>query len=113
MRWPISIIVAFALGAWLGLPGLFRLFLAAPDFQRVVISIITLAPLAFFLGMPFALGLARAPKEMLPWAWSVNGCFSVIGAVLASVLAMDFGFGLVIVSSAVLYLAAGLIWHRL
>ena len=33
---------------------------------------------------------------MFIWAWGVNGCFSVIGAAAAPVIATNFGLGAVI-----------------
>ena len=39
-----------------------------------------IAPLAFFMGMPFPLGLARVSQrapELVPWAWAANGCASL------------------------------------
>jgi hypothetical protein len=47
------------------------------------------------MGMPFPLGLrrlARAAPRQVPWAWAINGCASVAGAVLAALLAMHVGF---------------------
>jgi hypothetical protein len=62
---------------------------------RVIISAALVAPLGLVLGMPFPLGLvavgARAPT-LVPWAWGVNGFFTVIGSVIAMLLGMMFGF---------------------
>ncbi len=113
VRWPILFIITWSLGIWLCLPWLGRVSLILPGSLRAVISVILVAPLAYCLGMPFALGLTRASATTLPRAWAVNGCFSVIGAVLASVLSMDFGFGTVIVAGAGCYLVAAITWGRL
>ena len=64
--------------------------------------------------VPFPLGLARVSArlpELVPWAWGVSGCFSVISAILATILAIHFGFTVVVVIAAVLYLAAGMIFR--
>jgi hypothetical protein len=45
----------------------------------------------------------------VPWAWAANGSASVISAVLAAMLALSFGFTVVLVIGAGLYLAATLI----
>jgi spermidine synthase len=78
---------------------------------RVLVSILLIAPLAFCMGMPFPLGLERVGTgmpEFIPWAWGINGCASVVSAVAASLLAIQFGFTVVIISALVLYLAAAL-----
>jgi SAM-dependent methyltransferase len=87
--------------------GLMTLSLAA----RVLFSILLIAPLAFCMGMPFPLGLERVGSGMpgfIPWAWGINGCASVVSAVMASLLAIQFGFTVVIISALLLYLAASL-----
>ncbi len=79
---------------------------ALPDVMRILISASLIAPLAFCMGMPFPLGLARladyAPT-LIPWAWAINGCASVISAVLATLLAIHLGFSTVIAAALVLY----------
>jgi hypothetical protein len=50
--------------------------------MRVLSLVVSLFPLGFFMGIPFPMGmraLGRNHTELIPWAWVVNGCFSVIG----------------------------------
>ena len=94
------------------LPPLFDILQAAPASARIAVAIALIAPLAFCMGLPFPLGLAKlaayAP-EWVPWAWGINGCASVLSAVLATLLAIHFGFTVVVGLAALLYaLAAGL-----
>jgi spermidine synthase len=74
---------------------------------RVLISLLLIAPLGFVLGMPFPRGLRAvgvAAPELVPWAWGVNGFFTVIGSVAAVILGMAFGFRFVLGFAAVCYL---------
>jgi hypothetical protein len=74
-----------------------------------VLSLALIAPLGFFMGMPFPLGLARLSQQapgFVPWAWGINGFASVVSAVLATLLAIEFGFNVVIVTALVLYAVA-------
>jgi len=67
--------------------------------------------LAFFMGIPFPAGLRRLSEtspELLPWAWGINGCASVLGPIIATCFSMSFGFRVVMAISALLYLAAAL-----
>jgi hypothetical protein len=67
------------------------------------------------MGLPFPLALdrlARDTPELIPWAWGVNGCASVISAVLATLLAIQFGFHAVILSAIALYAIAALALPR-
>jgi hypothetical protein len=47
----------------------------------------------------------RAP-QLIPWAWAVNGCASVVSSILAVMGAVTFGFSRVLVAGAVAYLLA-------
>jgi spermidine synthase len=92
------------------LPSLFRLLWPLPDPVRAGAAVLLIAPLAFCMGMPFPAGIsklkANAPDQ-IPWAWGINGWASVMSAVLATVLAIHFGFTAVVGAAAALYLAAG------
>ncbi|MDQ3022321.1 MAG: hypothetical protein M3R36_17385 [Bacteroidota bacterium] len=76
---------------------------------RVIISALIIFPLGFFMGMPFPIGMSMilpAEKRFVAFAWAVNGFFSVIGTVSAIILAMMFGFRIVFIIGAVIYLFA-------
>jgi spermidine synthase len=91
------------------LPPLFRQLISLPDISKIVISAMLIAPLAFLMGMPFPLGLGRVARmfpERVPWAWGINGCASVMGAVLATLLAIHTGFQLVVITAVMLYFLA-------
>jgi hypothetical protein len=81
---------------------------------KLPLALAAIAPLAFCMGMPFPLGLARVGRELpqlVPWAWGINGCASVVSAVLATLLAIEFGFTAVVALAAVLYLLAAAVWR--
>jgi spermidine synthase len=96
------------------LDDLFRLFISYADAVKIPIAIMLIAPLAFFMGMPFPLGLQKVSDtapNLIPWAWGINGCASVISAVLATCLAISFGFTMVVIIAAVLYGIAAAIYR--
>jgi len=83
------------------------LHLALP--WRVAIAVALVAPLGFVLGMPFPTGLRIVASEappLVPWAWGVNGFFTVIGSVSAMLLGMSLGFTAVLVIAGACYGAA-------
>ena len=99
---------------WL-LPLLFDRLIAAPDAVKIGLSLLLIAPLAVFMGMPFPLGLARvraARPRLVPWAWGVNGCASVVSALLAKMLAVHLGFAIVVAIAIGLYAVAALALRR-
>ena len=91
------------------LPLLFAATLAWNDAAKIMITLMLIAPLAFFMGRPYPAGLQtiseRAPL-LIPWAWGINGCASVLGAVLAMVISIDLGLSAVVYFAALLYLLA-------
>ncbi len=105
----VSAIAVLALFYVLILPVVFGRFIGLADPAKIVLSLVLIAPLAFFMGMPFPLALKRlsglAPG-FVPWAWGINGFASVVSAVLATLLAIEFGFNAVIVLALLLYALA-------
>ena len=83
---------------------------------RVTIAVVLILPLAIALGFPFPLGLGLAAARgdgALAWAWAINGCASVIGAVLATLVAVHAGSSAVVVVAAFAYVAAAALAGRL
>lgn len=98
------------LAAWVGL-----------DFgYRLLVSAILLIPLGFLMGMPFPTGLralAASPAPEFPvedgqnenaveWAWAMNAAASVLGSVLAMVIAIQFGLTVTLACGAFAYVLA-------
>jgi hypothetical protein len=68
-----------------------------------------IAPPAFCMGIPFPTGLSYVSKTkpaMVPWAWGINGCVSVISTVLATILAVEAGFTAVMLCAVLGYSVA-------
>ena len=82
------------------------------DSIKMALSIALIAPLAFCMGMPFPIGLnrvANSAPDFIPWAWGINGFASVISAALATLLAIEFGFTVVVLFALGLYATAAVI----
>ena len=97
------------------LPQAFEALITLSDPAKILISLGLIAPLAWFMGMPFPLGIrlvASESADLVPWAWAINGCASVIAAVLATLLAIHFGFTIVVLIAVALYVAAALALGR-
>ena len=68
-------------------------------------AVALLAPLAFLMGAPFPLALRRLDAALVPWAWGINGCASVVSPPLAILLAVDLGFSVVLCLALAIYTA--------
>jgi spermidine synthase len=95
--------------------------LVGMDFgYRLLVSGVLLIPLGFVMGMPFPTGLraiAALPTPELPagqhasdnaveWAWAMNAAASVLGSVLAMVIAIQFGLTVTLACGTAAYLLA-------
>jgi hypothetical protein len=109
LRWTLPLLVAAILLYPFALPPFFRALLGAPLAVRLLATALGLAPLGFLMGMPFPGGLAwlgkRAPG-LVPWAWAVNGCTSVLASILAAMIALSAGFSWVLAAAALAYTGA-------
>ena len=108
-------IISLAVMYVFALPAITPTLVLLPGTFNIAAAQLMIAPLAFFMGMPFPLALGHlktnAP-DLIPWAWGINGCASVISAVLATLLAMSFGFSTVVLLAAGLYAAAAVVFLR-
>ena len=114
---PLTIIVA-ALPLYVFiLPGLLNALVGVGFIAKLLISAALLVPLGFAMGMPFPTGLrtlanAAAAKassggeNVVEWAWAMNAASSVLGSVLAMVIAIEFGLNITLACGAGAYLAA-------
>lgn len=91
------------------IPKLFSEFISVSFPARVLLAVIFILPAGFFMGIPFPTALSwtsRHHPEFVPWAWGINGYATVIGSVLAVILALYFGFQAVLWISVGIYLIA-------
>lgn len=109
--WPkaASLIGLLAVLAWIA-----GMLLGAEDFMmrtldqpwhiRAGLVLLAAAPVSLALGMPFPLGLIQAGDgRLLPWAWGLNGAFSVVATPLAGLMSRDIGFASLLIAAAGLY----------
>jgi hypothetical protein len=93
--------------------------LALPTFSKLISSFsmsfkipsvfLFLLPLGLFLGVPFPTGVKRLGKRdpsLIPWAWAINGCLSVLAPLLVMMMAMTTGFKVVFWAGSGAYLLA-------
>ncbi len=108
---PALLLLAVAILLYpLVLPVGFARLLGWPLAARLAATVVALSPLGLLMGVPFPQGVAwleRRSPDLIPWAWGVNGCASVIASVLAAMLALSAGFSWVLVAGAACY---GLAW---
>jgi len=106
----IAVLAAAALGAAAVLPRILDSALGLPLPGRIAVLAAVIFPLGVLMGMPFPAGirlLGRTDPHLVPWAWGINGCASVVASILAAMLALEWGFSAVLLAAAMAYAAAG------
>ncbi|HZE23412.1 MAG TPA: hypothetical protein VE054_05425, partial [Blattabacteriaceae bacterium] len=88
------------------LPWLLSAAIGLPFAIKLLLSGIVLAPLGFLMGMPFPTGLRLV--KTVEWAWALNAAASVLGSVMAMIIAIHFGLTITLLCAAAAYLLAGL-----
>ena len=117
VRLPLWLIVAALAVLVPILPQLLNALVGFPFTGKLLVSAALLGPLGFAMGMPFPSGLralasAHAPEfrtrrdNAVEWAWAVNAGSSVLGSVLAMVVAIRYGLNVTLLCGALAYLLA-------
>jgi len=117
---PLLIVVVVLASYVVLLPGRLAALVGMSFESRLVVSGLLLIPLGFVMGMPFPTGLralaasrdtqSRVTQDdadnAVEWAWAMNAAASVLGSVLAMVLAIQFGLTVTLACGAAAYLIA-------
>jgi hypothetical protein len=83
---------------------------------RMLSCSLLIAPLAIPMGILFPSGLsalATGRGSLIPWGWSINGFFSVIGSSATVLIAISWGFKSIILIAVLLYIIAAFTFARL
>jgi hypothetical protein len=108
-------ILVWTLLALFGLRALVGATLDWPWLARAGLVVALTAPAGLALGLPFPLGLdrfARDAPRLLPWAWALNGAFSVVSTPLANLLTKTSGLSALLVAALLCYVTAMSVFPR-
>ncbi|HVP43738.1 MAG TPA: hypothetical protein VMS96_09910 [Terriglobales bacterium] len=121
VRTVVALIVAGILSYLYLLPRLLTALVGQDFGLKLLLSALLIVPLGLAMGMPFPTGLralagstagrptpAALDGSSIEWAWAMNAASSVLGSVLAMVVAIHFGLAATLIGGAVAYLLAGL-----
>lgn len=111
LRIVIAVLVGFVVLYGVFLQQFLRSLLAVDDLLRPFIAVVIIAPLALLMGMPFPTGIRQLgfqTQAIIPWAWGMNGVFSVVGSVLVVIISMASSFTMATILGASFYALAGL-----
>jgi len=109
----VSLVIGIMVILYLfALPSIFNVYLSYDLASRFFVAFVLIFPLGFLMGIPFPTGLRFIGKELendVAWMWCINGAFSVLGAVVALVVAMTVSFSAVLLSGGLIYVGIFLV----
>lgn len=113
---PVLIVIVITVVAYLGLlPSVLRSLIGLDFAVKLLVSGALIVPLGFAMGMPFPTGLRLLDQSsagthgLTEWAWAMNASASVLGSVLAMVIALCFGLNITFFCGALAYALAGVL----
>lgn len=62
---------------------------------KILLAFVIIAFPTFVMGIPFPIGLrflSNRNQAVVPWAWGINGCLSVVSTALVTIVAVELGF---------------------
>lgn len=129
---PLAVLVVAIAVTTVALPRLLSALIGLPFLVKLGVCAIVLGPLGLVMGMPFPTGLrtiankdelelpvselgelAGAEDNGVEWAWAMNAASSVLGSVLAMVIAIRFGLNVTLATGAGAYAMALLLFPAL
>jgi len=110
LRGALTIVLLLgAVQAWV-IPDLLHNYaFGLPLFVRSALTFVVLAPLGFFMGMPFPLALRilhPSAAGIVPWAWALNGWMSVVASLATVLVSRVWGYSFAFTIALVAYALA-------
>jgi spermidine synthase len=116
---PLALVIITLLADVFFLPSRLASLVGLAFTYRLAVSAVILIPLGFVMGMPFPTGLRalagvnrgrdsapQSSENLVEWAWAMNAAASVMGSVLAMVIAIQFGLTITLACGATAYFCA-------
>ena len=86
-----------------------------PDTWRFTGAVFILFPIGFLMGLPFPIGMRDLldTSAQRAYAWSLNGCASILSSIVSAQLAIIFGTSLLLGCAIASYLIVILSWRHI
>ena len=111
LRYVLIALILVLMFVFFGLDPIVHRILACSKIIRYILAFLLLIPSGFLLGLPFPLGmryLLNHPAQRA-YAWTTNGCASVLASIASAQIALSIGIPTIILCAAAAYLLAFLI----
>ena len=85
-----------------------NMILTISEFWKYIVTMVILLPIGFLMGLPFPLAMQHTLKSPVQraYAWSLNGCASIVAAIVSAQIALSIGIPVVMGCAICAYLVA-------
>lgn len=115
LNWALGILLGLLLTAIVVLDPLIQWLMGrAPLFQYSV-ALLIMCPVGFLMGLPFTIGMRDllSSAGQRAYAWSANGCASVLSSIVAAQMALMFGISAILMGAMAAYGVVMLSWWQM
>ena len=111
----LPILIVILLLAFLLLDTLVGYLLGLEAIWQYVWALLALFPVGFLMGLPFTIGMRDllSSATQRAYAWSANGCASVITAVVSAQIALIFGLSFILGCAIAAYVVVIFSWRQM
>jgi hypothetical protein len=111
----LPILIAILVLAFLTLDPLVGYLLEFSDIWQYVWALLILIPIGFLMGLPFTIGMRDllSSATQRAYAWSANGCASVITAIVSAQIALIFGISFILGCAITAYVVVFFSWQQM
>lgn len=115
LKWALPILIASLLLIFVVLDPLMDYLLGLGVIWQYVWALLVLFPIGFLMGLPFTIGMRDllSAATQRAYAWSANGCASVITAIVSAQIALIFGIPFILGCAIAAYLVVILSWQQI
>ncbi|UCF91703.1 MAG: hypothetical protein JSW39_26095 [Desulfobacterales bacterium] len=108
LRYALLALIGAVLLFLTGLDRTLNHVLGLPVIWRYLGALLILLPAGFLMGLPFPLGMRYILKNpaQRAYAWSVNGCASVLASIVSAQIALSLGIPIILGCAALAYILA-------
>ena len=115
LKTALGILLVLLLAASVALDPLIRWLLGCAPIWQYAVALLILSQIGFLMGLPFTMGMRDilSSAAQRAYAWSANGCASVLSSIMAAQMALLFGIDFILLSAIAAYGIVMLSWKQM
>ena len=115
LRTALYILLGLLLAVFVALDPLMQRLTGCGLIWQYAVALLVLGPIGFLMGLPFTIGMRDllSSAAQRAYAWSANGCASVLSSIVAAQIALAFGIVFILLGAIAAYGIVMLSWQQM